>query len=302
MTGPGRRIAAALGVLLVLVAAASGCGGKKETLQDAEYVALGDSYTSGPGMDPVADVSCRRSEDNYPSRVAKELKIKSFADRSCGGARLGNLTQPQSFPNPQTHAQVKINDPQLNAIGPSTKLVTIGMGLNDQAIATTLLLICTTPSKSQPSDFCRQYLSRPQSSVDDQIRAIAKDLATSLATIRKKAPDAKVVLVGYPRVAPDSGSCGSPGQSDARFPVPAAQLVRVRDTLEFVNQVWSETANQAGALYVDMYDASKGHDICSDDPWINGYLPVPGKAIGLHPLPAYMKVVAEKITDLVGNV
>jgi hypothetical protein len=137
---------------------------------------------------------------------------------------------------------------------------------------------------------------------DDQIRAIAKDLATSLATIRKKAPHAKVVLVGYPRVAPDSGSCGSPGQSDARFPVPAAQLVRLRDTLAFVNQVWSETAKQAGVLYVDMYDASEGHDICSDDPWINGYLPVPGKAIGLHPLPVYMKVVAEKIADLVGNV
>ena len=287
---------------LLLTASACGSHATKEITKDAEYVALGDSYTSGPGMEPVADVSCRRSEENYPSLVAKELKIKSFADRSCGGARLANLTQPQSFPNQQTHLQVKINDPQLNAIGPSTKLVTIGMGLNDQAIATTLLLICNTPSNAEPSDFCQQYLARPQSSVDDQIHTVAKDLATALATIRKKAPDARIVLVGYPRVAPDSGSCGSPGQADARFPVPEAQLVRLRETLKLVDKLWSQTAQQAGALYVDMYDASEGHDICSDDPWINGYLPDPGKAIGLHPLPAYMKVVADKIAGLVGNV
>jgi len=302
MTRRGRRVGVALGVLLALAAAASGCGGKKEIVKNAEYVALGDSYTSGPGMDPVADVNCRRSKENYPSRIAKALKINSFADRSCGGARLANLTKPQTFPNPQTHLQVEVNQPQLNAIGKDTKLVTIGMGLNDQAIATTLLLVCNSPANTEPSQYCQQYLARSQSSVDDQIRAVQADLAKALATIKEKAPEAKIVLIGYPRVAPDSGSCGSPGQADSRFPVPAAQLVRLRDTLKLVNTLWSETAKQAGVLYVDMYDASEGHDICSDDPWINGYLPDPGKAIGLHPLPVYMKTVADKVAELVGNV
>ncbi|HET6165378.1 MAG TPA: SGNH/GDSL hydrolase family protein [Marmoricola sp.] len=302
MTRAGRRTAAALGILLVLVAAASGCGGKKEALANAEYVALGDSYTSGPGLDPVADNSCRRSEMNYPSRVAAKLKIKSFADRSCGGARLGNLTQPQSFPNQITHVQVEINRPQMDAIGKDTKLVTIGMGLNDQAIATSLLLICVTLKSTEPSPYCQQYLARPQSSIDDQIRTVAGDLAKALASIKKKAPDAKIVLVGYPRIAPDTGSCGSPGQADARFPVPEAMLARLRDTMKLVNELWSETAKQAHVMYVDMYDASEGHDICSADPWINGYLPDAGKGIGLHPRPEYTKVVADKIAELVGNV
>ncbi len=297
-----RRIAAPLSVALVLLAAAAGCGGKDdEVTTNAEYVALGDSYTSGPGMAPVADVNCRRSEENYPSRVAKALKVKSFADRSCGGARLGNLTEPQTFPDPRTSLPVRVNDPQLNAVGPKTKLVTIGMGLNDQAVATTLLLVCNSPSHTEPSAICKQYLARTQASVDDQIRTIAGDLAKALDTIKDKAPDATSVVVGYPHVAPDSGTCGRPGEADSRFPVPAAQLVRLRDTLSFVNQMWSETAKKAGALYVDMYDASEGHDICSDDPWINGYLPKAGKAIGLHPLPAYMKTVADKITSMVGD-
>lgn len=289
------RIAAALGTLVVLGVAAGGCGGGHKTIENAEYVALGDSYTSGPGMEPIADNSCRRSKINYPSLVAKALKIKSFADRSCGGARLGNLSEPQ------TVRLAQLNAPQLNSLGKDTKLVTIGMGLNDQAIATSLLLICITPQATQPSPFCQQYLQRSQSSVDEQIRTVAGDLAKALATIKKQAPSAKIVLVGYPRLVPDTGTCGAPGATDSRLPVPEAQIVRMRETMKFVNQVWSETAAKAGVLYVDMYAASEGHDICSDHPWINGYLPDPGNAIGLHPLPAYAKAVAAKIAALVGT-
>jgi hypothetical protein len=37
-----------------------------------------------------------------------------------------------------------------------------------------------------------------------------------------------------------------------------------------VNKVWA-AAKHAGAVYVDMYPASEGHDICSADPWIADY-------------------------------
>jgi hypothetical protein len=297
--GTGRAVA--LGLLLVLAAAAAGCGGEATTTRNAEYVALGDSYTSGPGMAPVADNSCRRSEINYPSLLAKKLKISEFVDRSCGGARLENLTKTQAYPDPRTSLPVEINDPQLDAVGPKTKLVTMGMGLNDKAIATNLLLICITLKSTEPNPTCQQYLKQPQNAVEDEIRSVATDLAAALGTIRRKAPDATIVLVGYPRLVPDHGTCGSPGERDAPLPVPEAQVARMRETVKFVDQVWQETAKQAGAKYVDVYDESAGHDICSADPWISGYLGVPGKAAGLHPLPGYMTAVADKSASVVGS-
>jgi lysophospholipase L1-like esterase len=296
MTRSGVKLAAPMAVLLVLIAAASGCGGhKSETDKVSEYVALGDSYTAGAGMNPVKDKPCRRSEINYPSLVDKALKIKSFADRSCAGARTGNLEEPQTYQLQQ------LNAPQLNAVGKTTKLVTIGMGLNDNAISTGLLLICITLKSAVPNEVCQQYLRQPQSTIDAQIRGAANDVKTAIETIKKKAPDARIVVIGYPRVAPDQGSCGAPGQTAERFPVPEAQLARLRDSMKFADEAWSDVAKQTGSLYVDMYDASKGHDICSDDPWIAGYLGVTGKAAGLHPLPAYAKAVAAEVVKVLDN-
>jgi lysophospholipase L1-like esterase len=297
---PGRIAPATLVVAALVLASA--CGGSdphQEVGKAAEYVALGDSYTAGPGIEPIADDSCHRSQLNYPSLVDKALAIKKFADRSCAGARIANLTEPQSFRDPRTGLPVRMNEPQLNALGAGTKLVTIGMGLNDRAISTGLLLICTTPGSPEPNDTCKGYLKQPESAVDAQINAAAAELGNALQLIAKKAPHARIVVVGYPRVVPDEGSCGAPGQADSRLPVPEAQVTRMREALKVVNEQWSAVAKQAGALYVDMYTASEGHDICSDDPWINGYLPVPGKAQGLHPFASYEKAVADRIVELV---
>jgi lysophospholipase L1-like esterase len=289
-----RRATAALALGLALVAVLAGCGGshKTETRKDAEYVAFGDSYTAGAGMAPITDPPCRRSSLNYPTLVDKALKIKKFADRSCAGARLANLAVPQSYKDRRTGLTVQVNSPQLNALGKDTKLVTIGMGLNDQAISTGLLLICVTPVAPEPSEACQQYLKQPQSAIEKQVRTVAATLKTALGTIRSKAPHARIVLVGYPRIAPDAGSCRD------LLPVPEAQLTRLRETMTFVNQVWSETARDAGALYVDMYTPSKGHDICSDDPWVSGYKGVLGKAAGLHPFPEYAKAVAAQVVKV----
>jgi hypothetical protein len=287
-----RALLRALGVLVVLLLVVSGCGaGKKaEIRKDAEYVALGDSYTAGPGMVPIVDTSCRRSSINYPSRVATALKIQNFSDRSCSGARLANLSEPQEYKDPRTFTVVHVNQPQLNAVGKDTKLVTIGMGLNDNAISTGLLLICNSPV---PNKVCQQYLEQPQSAIEAQIRTVATDLKAALEAIRAKAPQARVVLVGYPRIAPDEG-----GSCPDLLPVPAAELTRQRETLKFVNQVWGDTAKAAGALYVDMYTPSEGHDICSDDPWVSGYKGVLGKAAGLHPFPSYAKAVADQVVKV----
>ena len=73
------------------------------------YVALGDSFTSGPAIptqlgtttDPSAPAACLRSSENYPSLTARALGLQ-LVDRSCGGATTGDMdhaNRPGSRPS-----------------------------------------------------------------------------------------------------------------------------------------------------------------------------------------------------------
>jgi hypothetical protein len=87
------------------------------------YVALGDSYASGPGIpaqraDPMG---CQRSTHNYPALLAQALRIRDYTDVSCGGARTDDMTTPQPVrPGP--------NPAQFDALRPNTGLVTVTIG------------------------------------------------------------------------------------------------------------------------------------------------------------------------------
>ncbi len=61
------------------------------------YVALGDSYASGPGIpEQRADpIGCQRSTHNYPALLAQALGIRDYTDISCGGAKTDDMTAPQ---------------------------------------------------------------------------------------------------------------------------------------------------------------------------------------------------------------
>jgi lysophospholipase L1-like esterase len=277
-------------LLVVVLAAASGCGGPAgEKDRGPVYVALGDSYTAGPGIPPVADARCGRSAVNYPSLVAKALKVATFVDRSCGGARTSELDKPQMA------RFVRLNDPQSDALDADTTLVTVGIGLNNGLISTGLLLTCLTSAGDEPSDQCTQYLSLPESVIEAQLKTAATEVEEALESIALKAPRARIVLVGYPRLVPDQGTCPD------RLPVPEAQISRMRNAMRFANLAWREAAEGAGALYVDMYGPSEGHDICSDDPWISDAKGVPGQSSSLHPFASYEKAVAARIVSVLAD-
>src|ERR1700722_1531025 len=97
------------------------------------YVALGDSFTSGPDVptqldaatSPRAPASCMLSSRNYPSLVARALGL-TLRDVSCSGATTKDLTSPQGSGIPA----------QLNALGPRTAVVSVGIGGNDLGFGT----------------------------------------------------------------------------------------------------------------------------------------------------------------------
>jgi len=265
--------------------AVSACGGSPDIAPPRfrQYVALGDSYTSGPGIEPMTPGACLRSTVNYPALVADALHIKEISDVSCGGAATTDLVTAEAVRPPPA--------PQLDAVDGDTDLVTIGLGFNDLSLSYGLLFACLMP-KGTPTKGCQQILATPESRQTLLIEAVARRVEAAIEAVKKKAPRATVVLVGYPHIVPDTGSCPS------RLSLPDEMLDRVRRALAQMNEDWQQAARATGAEYVDMYAVSEGHDICAADPWIDGSRDAPGEAAALHPFRAYHEAVAHAVVEV----
>lgn len=263
-----------------------GCGGddKEGAPTGATYVALGDSDSAGAGIAPVVDTDCLRSRVNYPSLVAQRLGHDSFEDMTCAGAATTNLQRPQ-------FTKTASNDPQLDPVGSRTQLVTLTLGLNDKKLAFNLFGACLAPG-GEPTPVCEQVLEVPQETLDGALAEAADRVEDALRLIRNRAPEARIILVGYPRFFPDTGDCPD------RVPMVEAMVTRLRDALAEVNVLWKQAAERVGVDYLDTHALTEGHDVCSDDPWINGAEDAPGEASALHPFAAFHRAVAVEIVEL----
>lgn len=112
------------------------------TLLENEYVALGDSFSSGEGIAPYlsgTDVrgtnECHRSMRGYPPIVAKALGYRQFAFWACSGAVVADVwgTGGPSNPGVGTIGGVgQWNEqPQITHVNDHDSLVTISIGGND---------------------------------------------------------------------------------------------------------------------------------------------------------------------------
>jgi lysophospholipase L1-like esterase len=259
-------------------------GGESSAPRFSRYVALGDSYTAGP-LIPTSDLAsgCLRSDHNYPTLVARQLGIEDFRDVSCSGATTADLTHVQ-----RTFGDARI-PPQLQALGPDTDLVTIGIGGNDLRLFGTLVGTCTQLRASDPTGSpCARRLARSGPDLDSATRTISAHVTTALRAIRARAPRATVVLVGYLRLVPDSGTC-------AALPLADGDYAQGRRISRILSRSLAQAAARAGTGFVDMYAASKGHDICSADPWVNGGTTDRRTAAAYHPFAAGMRADADEV-------
>lgn len=283
-----RRYAALTALLVV----ASGCGPEAPSADRSvkterpttyhHYVAMGDSYSAAPGVPPAPPDPCMRSRANYPSQVALRLDTR-LEDRTCSAATIGHLSTSQG-------AGV---GPQLDGLKPSTDLVTLSIGANP-TLTSGWFWGCGSVAASNPQGSpCKDAMQT--ASGDLNIVAIAaekKELTATIAEIHRRSPDARLVLVGYPQIFPTSGSCPE------RLPVAAADLPYADQVLRALNKMIEEVAKADGADYLDVYSATEGHNICAEDPWIQGKDTEEGVALFYHPRAAEQKAVADLLIDL----
>lgn len=281
-------------VLLLAGLATAGCSTDapaKVAPPEQVYVALGDSYTAAP-LVPPTDTSngCLRSAKNYPSLVAADLTGTTLIDVSCSGADSTSMIGVQG-----TGSQSQ--PPQFDALSDVTDLVTVSIGGNDFNLFGTLVGVCTSLRDSDPTGSpCRDKLT---GGGKDQLAKALRQIrghVTAIATgIADRAPNARMIVVGYPAILPRTGSCPD------RLPLAAGDVDYVRSIGLGLVKAVKQGARAADAEYADVYRATRGHDICSDDPWINGKITDASKALAYHPLAAEQQAVADLLLGMLAQ-
>jgi hypothetical protein len=235
------------------------------------YVALGDSYTSGPLVLPHDETwvpeDCGQSTQNYPHLAAAELGVDEFVDVSCGGANIDDFYEPQDG-----LTLGGTNAPQFDALDSDVDIVTVGIGGNDVGfvgLAEGCLRFLGPPSEQPCSP---AYTAGGVDKVSLGIAAMGVELAQALQDIHTVAPGAAVFVVSYPDALPDDGVACWP-----YLPILQADMPYLVAKFKEMNATLASTAAANGATYIDIYTTSIGHDACQPPAlaWVNGAVLVP---------------------------
>ena len=204
------------------------------------YVALGDSYSSGTGTRSYINdgTSCQRSVYAYPSLLATQ-KGYALNFRACSGAKIPDVTNTQ-----------------LGALSSATRYVTISVGGNDAGFAD-VLTECATPWWAGD---CNGAIDDARAFINNTLPG---RLSTLYSSIRSKAPNARVVVVGYPRIFMgedcNAGTWFSPDEQS-----------RLNSTADLLNSKLSAAASARGFGFANPTSRFIGHAVCDDVEWING--------------------------------
>lgn len=241
-----------------------------------KYVALGDSYTSAPlvPLPELLSLGCLRSSSNYPKQLAGLLRVPSFTDVSCGGADTTNMTQPQVTP-------LGTFPPQFNALTPNTDLVTLGIGGNDFGVFGDVTGTCPGLRAVDPTGSpCKKHFTvNGEDTLATRIKQTEARITEVVKGIKLRSPRATVVLLGYPKIAPEKGVCPS------ILPFSDGDYAYLYSVEQKLNQAVSNAAAAGGAVYVDTFGPSTGHDACAPDgqAWIQGKDINLLRALNYHP-------------------
>jgi lysophospholipase L1-like esterase len=237
----------------------------------ANWAGLGDSYAAGPLIpnQQLNPLGCLRSDHNFAHLAAATLG-RSLADVSCSGAKTDDMTAPQDVtlgPNP----------PQFNALTTDTQVVTLQIGGNDIGFTSILQNCATANPFAHP---CRdRYVVDGRDTLADKIAATAPKVAAVLQGIHARSPGARVFVVNYAAILPETGSGCWP-----QVPIAFTDVPYLRSVEKKLNAMLAEKAAANGARIVDDYTASIGRDACrsASTRWVEPL--VPGNAAApFHP-------------------
>lgn len=273
---------------LTLAALALLCGWAAAQTRAANYVSLGDSYAAGPLIpNQLPPFGCLKSDHNYGHLAAPGIGL-TLRDPSCSGAETEDMTQTQNVePGP--------NPPQFNSLDAESKVVSLTIGGNDIGFSEVAESCITLNPFATP---CRdKYNSGGKDQLAERIAETAPKVAEVLQGIHARAPNARVFVVNYPAIFPETGVGCWPQE-----PIGWGDVPYLRATEQRLNQMLATQAAANNATIVNWYQASIGHDSCKSQStrWVEPL--VPGElAAPIHPNKAGMQGAANALVAAVNK-
>ncbi len=227
--------------------------------EPVNYVAFGDSYASGYGGGPVLD-ACGRTAQGYPALLDALDRVELDADETCAGATA--LTTDPVAPEGPVDLPEQIADAEARGVlNAETEVVTLTIGGNDVRFGS---VVAACAGATLP-DACVPAVEQAQMYAAD---VLAPSLAAQFEQISTLAPNATLVVTGYPHLF-------EPGTAGPLSPEAVDLFNSGTDALNSV------IAGQVpdGAVFVDVVDEFTGHGSGAADSWIR----LDGGPFDLHP-------------------
>ncbi|WP_028045538.1 SGNH/GDSL hydrolase family protein [Cellulomonas sp. URHE0023] len=263
-----RTLRTARSAVLALVAATALVGSVATAAPAAPsrvvYDALGDSYASGYGVPPYAD--CGRSQSAYAVQLdgRQRLRLDDFV--ACAGATTSSL----------------VTGGQLTALDADTDLVTLTIGGNDIGWSGAVTA-CLGDTDAQ----CSGAVAIVDGRITSELPAL---LDAVYAKVAEAAPNAHVVVTGYPRLfSPEYG---------AYLAASSAELGALNAAADTLDAVIAAAATRADFQYVDVRKRFDGHGANSPDAWILG----PTDPGAFHPTVEGYKAYTAAVNSALGPV
>ncbi|MEU6260076.1 SGNH/GDSL hydrolase family protein [Streptomyces sp. NPDC047043] len=234
-----RIVAFVSSILLAAGMALTGATAAQASQQAAAtgYVALGDSYSSGVGAGSYISSSgdCKRSTKAYPYLWAAAHAPSTFDFTACSGARTGDVLASQ-----------------LGPLSASTGLVSISIGGNDAGFSD-VMTTCVLQSDSA----CLSRINTAKAYVDSTLPG---QLDSVYSAISSKAPNARVVVLGYPRFYKLGTTCVGLSETKRKA---------INDAADYLDTATDKVAANHGFAFADVRATFTGHEICSGSSWLH---------------------------------
>lgn len=198
------------------------------------YVGLGDSYAAGTGggptvQSPFLPPECVQTAKAYPTQLGG-------TNLGCFGATTGDVVTIASA---------------LSSVLATSNEVSVTVGGNDVG-AGAVSAACT----ADPGATCSAALAQ----VDAALPTLTTNIGALVPYVRRLAPNADVIVTGYPRLFTIASTTPEPLRTLA---------IKVNAMTDKLNAAIRTGATQAGARFVDVTSRFNAHGIGSDNPWIN---------------------------------
>ncbi|MFC3456094.1 SGNH/GDSL hydrolase family protein [Amycolatopsis speibonae] len=239
------------------------------------YVAMGSSFAAGPGLpprQPGTPAACGRSTKNYASLVATKRGL-ALTDVTCSGATTANILTTGQAGQP----------PQIEAVTPDTRLVTVTIGGNDVGYVSSLFAYgCQNTGGANCGQVDRNAMRAALTTVHEKIGAV-------IAAVRQRAPRARILVVDYLTIVPRT-----PSACDG-VPLTPEQLAFEREVADRLAAATRRAARAGRATLIPAAAVSAHHDACAAVPWTERHATAPGR-VPYHPNEAGMSAVADLVT------